>query len=75
MSDATIRKINLASFVTSLITIVLGVFIGILGVWDVIPREDGTLWKILASVGIVFAGAVLTNLAIGCFHKPGGNVV
>ena len=74
MSDSTIRKINLTSFITSLIAIVLGVLIGVLGIWGVIPREDGTLWKVLASDGIVFAGAVLTNLAIACYHKPGGGV-
>lgn len=74
MKDATIRRINLASFITSLIAIVLGVLVGILGVWGVIPHKDATLWRILATDGIVFAGAVLTNLAIACYRKPGGDV-
>ena len=74
MSERTIQRINLFSFITALATIVLGVVVGILGVWGAIPREDGLLWKILGTDGIVFAGAVLTNLAIACYRKPGGDV-
>ena len=72
MDDRTIARINFCSFITALVTIVLGVIVGILGVWGVIPRDDNLLWKILATDGIVFAGAVLTNLAIACYRKPGG---
>ncbi|MDQ3440194.1 MAG: hypothetical protein M3478_07565 [Planctomycetota bacterium] len=74
MTERTIQRINSFSFITALTTIVVGVLIGILGVWGVIPREDGLLWKVLGSDGIVFAGAVLTNLAIACYRKPGGDV-
>ena len=74
VSDRTIRRINLISFLVALVTIVLGVVVGILGVWDVISSENGLLWKILATDGIVFAGAVLTNLAIACYRKPGGDI-
>ena len=73
MSDSTIYQVNLLSFITALVTIALGVLIGVLGVWGVISREDGVLWKMLATDGIVFAGAVLTNLAIACYRTPGGH--
>jgi hypothetical protein len=55
----------------ALVTIGIGVLVGILGLWGVIPSDDGLLWKVLGSDGIVFAGAVLTNLAIACYQKPG----
>ena len=74
MNERTIQRINLSSFVTALVTILLGVVVGILGVWGVISRHDGLLWRILATDGIVFAGAVLTNLAIACYRKPGGDL-
>ncbi len=74
MNERTIQRINLFSFITALATILLGVLVGILGVWNVISRDDGLLWKCLASDGIVFAGAVLTNLAIACYRKPGANL-
>ena len=72
MTDATLQRINLLSFLTALVTIVLGVVIGILGVWGVLSYETGLLWRALASDVIVFIGAVLTNLAIACYRKPGG---
>ncbi len=75
MNDQTIQRINLWSFLTALVTIVFGAAAGILGVWGMIPREAGLLWKVLATDGIVFAGAVLTNLAIACYRKPGGAAV
>lgn len=62
------------SFILALATIAVGVLIGILGVWGLISRDEGLLWKILASDGIVFGGSVLTNLAIACYRKPGGDV-
>ena len=71
MSDQTIARINLLSFTTALVTIALGVIVGILGVWGV-PRTGGLLWRALATDRIVFAGCVLTNLAIACYRKPGG---
>ena len=74
MDERTIRRINLFSFITALVTIPLGVVVGVLGVWDVIPRDGGLLWKALATDAIVFAGAVLTNLAIACYRKPGGDL-
>jgi hypothetical protein len=74
MNERTIARINLASFVTALVTILAGVVIGILGVWGTIPRENGLLWKALATDGIVFCGAVLTNLAIACYRNPGGAI-
>lgn len=72
MYDRTIQRINYASFVTSLSTIVAGVLLGVGGVWGVVPMDHGLLWKLLGSDVIVFAGGVLTNLAIACYHKPGG---
>ncbi len=72
MSGTTIRRINVVSFVTSLIAIVVGAVIGILGIWEVIPRDNGLLWRALGTDGVVFAAAVLTNLAIACYHHPGG---
>ena len=74
MSDLTIQRINVVSFLTALATIVLGVAAGIGGVWGVLPRDGGLLWRVLGSDAIVFAGAVLTNLAIACYRKPGGRV-
>ncbi len=74
MNERTIQRINLSSFITALTSIGFGVVVGVLGVWGAIPREDGLLWRILASDGIVFAGAVLTNLAIACYRKPGGDL-
>ncbi len=74
MSDRTIQRINLVMFLIALVTIVLGVAVGTLGVWEVVPSENSLLWKILATDGIVFAGAVLTNLAIACYRKPGGDI-
>lgn len=64
----------MSSFVTVLTSIVLGVCVGILGVWGVIPREDGVLWKVLASDAIVFAGAVFANLAIACYKQRDGDI-
>ena len=75
MNDRTIQNINSFSFITALVSIVVGVVLGILGVWDIVPRDGGLLWKALGSDGIVFAGAVLTNLAIACYRKPSGDVV
>jgi hypothetical protein len=75
MSNHAIHRINLASFLTALTTIVLGVLTATLGVWGVVPQEDWFLWKLLATDGIVFSGAVLTNLAIACYRKPGGAVI
>jgi hypothetical protein len=75
MSERTIHRINLFSFITALCSILLGVVVGTLGVWDAVSRADGLLWRILATDGIVFAGAVLTNLAIACYQKPGGEMV
>jgi hypothetical protein len=74
MSEHTIQRINLFSFLTAVAAILAGVAIGILGVWSTSSREHGLLWKLLASDAIVFAGAVLTNLAIACYRKPGGDV-
>lgn len=71
MSDRFLQRINLISFVVALATIVLGVFFSVIGVWDAVPRLNTVIWKILATDGIVFAGAVLTNLAIACYRKPG----
>jgi hypothetical protein len=67
----SIQRINLVSFLTSLIAIVCGAVLGILGIWGVIPTENGLLWKALGSNGVVFAAAVLTKLAIACYHHPG----
>jgi hypothetical protein len=75
VTDRTIQRINLASFLTSLATILLGVVMGLLGVWGVIPTENALLWKLLISDGIVFAGGVLTNLAIACYKSPGAHAV
>ncbi len=75
MTERTIQRINKASFITSLTTIILGVVIGLLGVWGVITRENAVLWKLLLSDGIVFAGGVLTNLAIACYKSPGAHAV
>ena len=75
MDERTIQRVSLWSFVIAVITIVLGVCIGILGVWQMIPREGGLLWKVLGTDGILFAGAVFTNLAIACYRKPGGDLV
>jgi hypothetical protein len=72
ISDTTLQRINLTSFLVSLLTIAIGVAIGAAGVWGLIPRHDGLLWRVLATDGILFAGAVLTNLAIACYRSPGG---
>ncbi len=72
MYDRAIQRINFSTFVTALTTIVTGVVIGTLGVWGVIGSHGGLLWRLLATDVIVFVGAVLTNLAIACFRKPGG---
>jgi len=72
MTDRTLARINLATFLTALATIAVGVALSILGVWGTIPLENGLLYKLLATDAILFAGAVLTNLAIACYRKPGG---
>ena len=74
MTDVMIGRVNGYSFLTALSTIVVGVIVGILGVWGVVPA-GGTLWRLLGSDAIVFAGAVLTNLAIACYRRPGGAAV
>jgi hypothetical protein len=74
MRDDTIQRINVISFIAALSTIAAGVVIASLGVWGVISRENDLLWRILGTDGILFAGAVLTNLAIACYRKPGGAV-
>ena len=71
MTERTIQRINLTSFLTSLAAIVCGAVIGILGIWGVIPYESGALWKALGTDGVVFVAAVLTNLAIACYRRPG----
>ena len=72
MTAKSIQHINVASFLTSLIAIVCGAVLGILGIWGIIPAENGLLWKVLGSDGVVFVAAVLTNLAIACYRHPGG---
>ena len=72
MTDATIQRINTLSLVTSLIAIVLAAAVSILGIWNFIPTENGLLWKALGTCVAVFAAAVLSNLAIACYKKPGG---
>ena len=74
MTAHALQRINLFSFIAALTAIGLGVVIGALGVWGAIPAGPGPLWRLLATDGIVFAGAVLTNLAIGCYRHPGGSV-
>ena len=49
MTTRTIQRINVTSFLTALVTIILGVVAGILGIWGLLPREDGLLWKVLGS--------------------------
>ena len=71
MSNATISRINSMSFVTSLFSILMGTLIAILGIWEVIDTNTG-LWKGLSSCLAVFTAAVLCNLAIACYKKPGG---
>jgi hypothetical protein len=72
MTANTIQRINLASFLTSLATIVCGALIGVLGIWGIIPPENGLLWKALGSDGVVLVAAILVNLAIACYRQPGG---
>ena len=72
MRPQTLRHITSFSFLTSLATIILGVTIGILIVWNIVPREGGVAWRLLASDAIIFVGSVLTNLAVACYLKPGG---
>ena len=72
MRPQTLRHITAFSFLTSLATIVVGVAIGVLTVWGIVPHDNGTAWRLLASDAIVFAGSVLTNLAVACYLKPGG---
>lgn len=75
MTEQTIQRINLFSFLTSLTTIITGVLMGLLGVWGVITTDNWLLWKLLISDGIVFAGGVLTNLAIACYKTPGAHAI
>ena len=72
MRPQTLRHITAFSLLISLATILAGVAIGVLAVWGIVPHENGTAWRLLASDAIVFAGAVLTNLAVACYLKPGG---
>ncbi|MEO0588198.1 MAG: hypothetical protein AAF078_11210 [Planctomycetota bacterium] len=70
MTGDWIQQINLGSFMVSLAAIAGGVLLGLVTVW-------GGLWGVVTqqlflSVGIVFTGAVLTNMAIACYRKPGG---
>ena len=74
VTNRTIQRINVVSFLAALVTIIAGVLVGILGIWGVLSRADGLLWKVLGSDATIFAGAVLTNLAIACYRKPGGEV-
>ena len=75
MRNETIQRINVVTFIAALGTIIIGVSLATLGVWGAIPNENHILWRLLGTDGIVFAGAVLTNLAIACYRKPGGAVV
>lgn len=75
MSDQTIQRINVISFISALATIIIGAAVATLGVWGAIPRENDLLWRLLGTDGIFFASAVLTNLAIACYRKPGGAVL
>ena len=74
VTNTTIQRINVTSFLTAVVTIVLGVLVGILGIWGILSRDNGLLWKMLGTDATIFAGAVLTNLAIACYRKPGGDV-
>jgi len=62
-----IARINFASFWVCLVSIVCAIAIGLLGIWRVIPWEDGTLWRLLGTCGVTFAGAVCASMAIRCF--------
>jgi hypothetical protein len=68
ITATNIRRINFACLITCLASIVAAVFVGLLGIWDVIPTEHGILWRALGSCGTFFAGAVLGSLAIRCFR-------
>jgi len=67
MRNEQLGRINAASFVVCLASIVGGVAIGLLGIWRLIPSADGTLWRALGTCGAIFAGSVCASLAIRCF--------
>ena len=69
MSGPTINTMHVCSFYVSFLAILAGAVIGIMGIWGAIPYEGGFFWKLLATDGVVFAAAVLTNLAISCFRN------
>ncbi len=68
MKNEQVARVNDISFVVSLLSIVAGVLVGLLGIWRMIPSADGTLWRALGTCGAVFAGAVCASLAIRCFR-------
>jgi len=67
MTEAVIAKINAASFSACLLSIVVCMAVGLLGIWGKIETADGTLWRSLGTCGAIFGGTVLASLAIRCF--------
>jgi hypothetical protein len=67
MRNNQITTINTTSFIISLASIVCGVVVALLGIWQIIPAADGTLWRALGTCGAIFAGSVGASLAIRCF--------
>ncbi len=67
MSHQKLGTINAASFVISLFSILVGIAIAALGIWDVIPTANGLLWRALGTCGVLFIGSVFSSLAIRCF--------
>jgi hypothetical protein len=67
MRSEQVARINDFSFVICLAAIINGVVVGLLGIWNLIPTAEGTLWRALGTCGAVFAGSVCASLAIKCF--------
>ncbi len=67
MTKQRVELINSISFVACLLSILMGVAVGALGIWDVLPASSGLLWRALGTCAVCFVGSVFASLAIRCF--------
>ena len=67
MNQQNVNRINAASFVLCLLSLICGMAVGVLGIWGVISASGGALWRALGTCGVLFLGAICASLAIRCF--------
>ena len=67
MNGRGLKRLNSACFAIILASLIAAAGIGIAGIWGYVNHEDGLLWKLLATCGVVFVGAMTASMAIAWF--------